>query len=250
MSTRFCLRVRWHLRLAAAAWLLVAVGAGHAQSTNDPLEGWNRGVFSFNEGLDAAILKPVATAYTAAVPELVRIGVHNFFGNFRDGWSAINQLLQAKPVIAAEMGMRVATNTLFGVAGFFDPASDLGLGRRSEDFGQTLGRWGLPAGPYLVWPLFGPSTLRDSLGLPLDVAWSTGMFINDGTILGVFTALEIVDVRANLLSAGRIIDDIALDKYSFIRDAHISRRRSLVYDGDPPDIPESEDESPVTPGKP
>jgi phospholipid-binding lipoprotein MlaA len=250
MNTRFRLHARRHLRLVAAACLLAAVGVGHAQSANDPLEGWNRGVFSFNEGLDAAILKPVATAYTKAVPELVRIGVHNFFGNFRDGWSAINHLLQAKPVAAAEMGMRVATNTLFGVAGIFDPASDLGLGRRSEDFGQTLGRWGLPAGPYLVWPLLGPSTLRDTLGLPFDVAWSTGMIINDGTILGLFTVLEIVDIRANLLSAGRIIDDIALDKYSFIRDAHFSRRRSLVYDGDPPDIPEPQDDAPVAPGKP
>ena len=252
MSSRFRFRVRLHLhlRLAAVAGLLAAVGVAHAQGASDPLEGWNRGVFSFNESLDAAILKPVATGYTAVVPELVRIGVHNFFGNFRDGWSAINQLLQAKPVAAAEMGMRVATNTLFGIGGIFDPASDLGLERRSEDFGQTLGRWGLPAGPYLVWPLLGPSTLRDSFGLPLDLAWSTGIFINDGTILGLFTALQIIDIRANLLSAGRIIDDIALDKYSFIRDGHISRRRSLVYDGDPPDLPEPKDDEPVAPGKP
>jgi len=246
--TRF--RVRSHLRLVAAAWLLAAVGVGHAQSPNDPLEGWNRSVFGFNEALDAAVLKPVATGYTAVVPELVRIGVHNFFGNFRDGWSAINQLLQAKPVAAAQMGMRVATNTLFGIAGIFDPASDLGLERRTEDFGQTLGRWGLPAGPYLVWPFFGPSSVRDSFGLPLDVAWSTGIFINDGAILGLFTVVEIIDIRANLLSAGRIIDDIALDKYSFVRDGYISRRRSLVYDGDPPEIPEPKDDEPVAPGKP
>jgi phospholipid-binding lipoprotein MlaA len=233
--------------LAAAAWLLCAAGMAQAQSANDPFEGWNRAVFGFNEGLDAAVLKPVATGYTAVVPELVRIGVHNFYGNFRDGWSAINQLLQAKPVAAAQMTVRVATNTLFGIGGIFDLASGLGIERQSEDFGQTLGRWGLPAGPYLVWPLLGPSTVRDSFGLPLDLAWSTGILTNDGAIRGVFTVVEIIDIRASLLSASRIIDDIALDKYVFIRDAHLSRRRSVVYDGDPPEITEPTDEPPAAP---
>ena len=235
------------LRAAIAAGLIAAVGATHAQSTNDPIEGWNRAVFGFNEGLDAAVLKPVATAYTSVVPELARSGVSNFFNNFRDGWSAINQLLQGKPVAAAQMSMRVATNTLFGIAGLFDVASDLGIERQSEDFGQTLGRWGLPAGPYLVWPLLGPSSLRDTTALPLDLSWSPAALPNDtGASVGLST-LALVDTRAGLLNASRLVDGIALDKYVFIRDGYLTRRRSQVYDGDPPDMPEPKDESPAAP---
>ena len=234
---------RHHRRqLATALALVAATAAGHAQSANDPFEGWNRGVFAFNEELDAAILKPVATAYTKVVPELARAGVTNFFNNFRDGWSAINHLLQGKPVAAAEMGMRVATNALFGIGGIFDPATDLGMERRREDFGQTLGRWGFPAGPYLVLPLFGPSSLRDTAGLTLDLAWATGYLTNDEGVRIGLTVLELIDVRAGLLGATRIVDEIALDKYVFIRDGYLTRRRSMVYDGDPPDLPESDDE--------
>jgi phospholipid-binding lipoprotein MlaA len=235
------------LRFAAAACLLAAAGATHAQSANDPLEGWNRAVFGFNEGLDEALLKPVATAYTKVVPEPVRSGVSNFFGNFRDGWSAINELLQGKPVAAAQMTMRVATNTFFGIGGIFDLASDLGLERQREDFGQTLGRWGLPAGPYVVWPLLGPSSLRDSVALPLDLSWATGALTNDGAVRVGLTTLELIDVRASLLGASRIIGDIALDKYVFMRDGYLARRRSLVYDGDPPELPEPRDEAPAAP---
>ncbi len=151
---------------AAGLSLLAALGAAQAQSANDPLEGWNRVVFGFNEGLDKALLKPVATGYKAAVPELARNGVSNVFGNVADVWSAVNQLLQGKPVAAAQMTMRVATNTLFGIGGLFDVAGELGIERQAEDFGQTLGRWGLPPGPYIVWPLLGPSSLRDSTANP------------------------------------------------------------------------------------
>jgi phospholipid-binding lipoprotein MlaA len=230
-----------------AAGLVAAAGVAHAQSANDPFEGWNRAVFGFNEGLDAALLKPVATGYTKLVPEPARIGVTNFFNNFRDGWSAINHLLQAKPVSAAETAMRVATNTLFGIGGLFDVASDLGLERRVEDFGQTLGRWGLPAGPYLVLPLLGPSSLRDTAGLPLDLAWATGYLTNDSTVRVGLTVLELIDIRANLLGASSLVDGVALDKYVFLRDAYLARRRSLVYDGDPPELPEPPDEAPAAP---
>jgi phospholipid-binding lipoprotein MlaA len=233
---------RQALRLVAALPLVVAAGALHAQSANDPFEGWNRAVFGFNEELDAALLKPVATAYTKVVPELARTGVTNFFNNFRDGWSAINHLLQGKPVAAAEMGMRVATNALFGIGGIFDPATDLGMERRREDFGQTLGRWGLPAGPYLVLPLLGPSSLRDTAGLPLDLAWATGYLTNDSTVRVGLTVLELIDIRAGLLGATRVVDEIALDKYVFIRDGYLTRRRSMVYDGDPPDLPEPDED--------
>lgn len=231
----------WLLTLAIAAALAPLAGAAHAQVASDPFERWNRGVFGFNEGLDAAVLKPVASGYKAVVPELVRTGVSNVFGNIGDGWSAINQLLQGKPVAAAQMTMRVATNTFFGIAGLFDVASDLGIERQSEDFGQTLGRWGFPAGPYMVWPLLGPSSLRDSAALPLDLSWRPATLAGDTPTKVGLSTLQLIDVRAGLLSASRIVDDIALDKYVFIRDGYLSRRRSQVYDGEPPEIPDPED---------
>ncbi len=230
--------------------LALAAGAAHAQSPNDPFEKVNRAVFGFNEVLDSAVLTPVAKGYQAVVPELMRTGVANFFGNFGDGWSAINNLLQGKGEASATMVMRVATNTLFGIGGIFDVASDLGMERQSEDFGQTLGRWGMPAGPYLVWPLLGPSTARDTLGRPLDLAWSPSLAINDSGVNLALSALNLVDTRASLLSASRVVDGIALDKYTFIRDAYIARRRNLVYDGNPPELPEENDPAPASPAAP
>jgi phospholipid-binding lipoprotein MlaA len=231
--------------LSLAFAMTVAAGAVQAQAANDPLEPVNRAIFSFNDALDRAVLAPVARGYQAVVPELMRQGVSNFFGNFGDGWSAINQLLQGKGEAAATMTMRVGTNTLFGIGGLFDVASDLGMERQSEDFGQTLGWWGLPAGPYLVWPLLGPSTLRDSAGRPLDTAWSPSALVNDSAASVSLSLLNLVDTRAGLLSASRVVDGIALDKYSFIRDAYVARRRNLVYDGNPPELPE--DKEPATP---
>jgi phospholipid-binding lipoprotein MlaA len=238
------------LTAASALLLSAAGGSALAQSTNDPFEPVNRAIFGFNEAVDSNVLVPVAKGYQNVVPELVRTGVTNFFGNFGDGWSAINQLLQGKGEAASTMTMRVATNTLFGIGGLFDVASDLGMERQSEDFGQTLGRWGLPAGPYLVWPILGPSNARDTLGRPLDLAWTPSALVNDaGGAMGL-SALNLVDTRANLLSASRVVDGIALDKYSFIRDAYMTRRRSQVYDGDPPDLPEAKEPASPPPAVP
>lgn len=230
--------------------LMALASTAQAQTAKDPIEGWNRAVFSFNEGLDAAVLKPAATGYQSVVPAPVRSGVTNVFNNLNDGWSAINHLLQGKPVAAAQMTMRVATNTLFGIAGLFDVASDLGIERQSEDFGQTLGRWGLPAGPYLVLPLLGSSSLRDTAALPVDMQWRPAALTDDSAARIGISALQLVDVRAGLLGASRIVDGIALDKYVFIRDAYLSRRRNQVYDGDPPDLPEAKEDAPAAPGKP
>ncbi len=241
--------LRSHSR-AMLLCLMALAGTAQAQTAKDPIEGWNRAIFSFNEGLDAAVLKPVATGYQAVVPAPVRSGVTNVFNNLNDGWSAINHLLQGKPVAAAQMTMRMATNTLFGIAGLFDVASDLGIERQSEDFGQTLGRWGLPAGPYLVLPLLGSSSLRDTAALPVDLQWRPAALTDDSTARIGISALQLVDVRAGLLGASRIVDGIALDKYVFIRDAYLSRRRNQVYDGDPPDLPEAKDDALVAPGKP
>jgi phospholipid-binding lipoprotein MlaA len=220
--------------------LLAAASSAHAQA-NDPFEPVNRAIFGFNEAVDRAVLTPVAKGYQAAVPELARQGVTNFFGNFGDGWSAINQLLQGKAEAAATMTMRVATNTLFGIGGIFDVASDLGMERQSEDFGQTLGRWGMPAGPYVMWPLLGPSTARDTLGRPLDLAWTPSALVTDGGGALALSSLNLIDTRANLLSASRVVEGLAFDKYSFIRDAYVARRRNLVYDGDPPELPEEKE---------
>ncbi len=225
--------------------LALVAGAAQAQQANDPFEPANRAIFGFNEALDKAVLTPVAKGYQAVVPELMRQGVTNFFGNFGDGWSAINNVLQGKGEAAATMVARVATNTLFGIGGIFDVASDLGMERSSEDFGQTLGRWGMPAGPYIVWPLLGPSTGRDTLGRPLDLAWSPSLAINDGGVNIGLSALNLIDTRANLLEASRVVDGLAFDKYTFIRDAYIARRRNLVYDGNPPELPE--DKEPAEP---
>jgi phospholipid-binding lipoprotein MlaA len=237
-------------RIATGACLIALAGAAHAQSARDPIEGWNRAVFSFNDGLDVALLKPLATGYKTVVPELVRSGVTNVFNNIGDGWSAINQLLQGKPVAAAQMTMRVATNSLFGIAGLFDVASDLGIERQPEDFGQTLGRWGVPAGPYLVLPLLGPSSLRETAALPVDMQWRPAALSNDSATRVGISALQLIDVRAGLLGASRILDEIALDKYQFVRDAYLSRRNSQVHDGDPPELPEAKDDVPAAPGKP
>jgi phospholipid-binding lipoprotein MlaA len=233
--------MKHHRHRFAACGLALAAAGAHAQGSgaNDPFESVNRAIFGFNEALDRAVLTPVAKGYQAVVPELARQGVTNFFGNFGDGWSAINQLLQGKGEAAATMTMRVVTNTFFGIGGVFDVAGDLGMERRSEDFGQTLGWWGMPAGPYLVWPLLGPSTARDTLGRPLDLAWSPSALVNDSGASLALSALSVIDTRAGLLSASKVVEGIALDKYSFIRDAYVARRRNLVYDGNPPELPET-----------
>lgn len=209
--------------------------AAPGQQRIDPFEGWNRKVFAFNEGLDEHVLKPVATVYHDAVPELVRRGVTNAFNNFEDAWSSANNFLQGKVQYGFETGMRVAMNTVFGFGGVLDISTSMGLERHTEDFGQTLGRWGFQPGPYIVWPLLGPSTLRDTVGLPLDLyAGSPGWAIHDtGWQYGVAT-LHVINTRSNLLSAGNLLDQISLDKYSFVRDAYLQRRRSLVNDGEEP----------------
>ncbi len=173
------------------------------------------------------------------MPEFVRNSVENFFDNFNDAWSAVNQLLQAKPAAALEMGLRFSVNTVFGL-GFVNVAG-AGIERRQEDFGQTLGRWGMPAGPFLVLPILGPSTLRDTAGLTLDIQAVPESFLERGAGRYALGALHVISVRAGLLSATRTLDEIALDKYSLVRDGYLARRRNLVYDGDPPEEPEATD---------
>ena len=197
----------------------------------DPWENWNRKVFAFNDKIDNAVLRPVAEAYRDWVPQLVRTGVNNVLGNVTDAWSGANQLLQGKVQLGLEMGMRVLTNTVFGLGGLLDPATEFGLTRRSEDFGQTLGRWGLGPGPYVVLPLLGPSSLRDGLAWPVDRLYSASTLPSHATGQFGVTVLQLVSVRSGLLSTTKLLDEVALDRYSFVRDAYLARRLDQVYDG-------------------
>lgn len=211
----------------------------------DPFEPLNRAVFSFNEAVDAAVLEPVARAWRSAVPEPVRQGVRNVFGNVEDAWSAVNHLLQGKAQDGVQMTVRFVTNTTFGLAGLFDVAGEIGLERRSEDFGQTLGRWGLPAGPYLVLPLLGPRSVRDGAAWTLDRQVSLANLVPEGGRSWGLSAVELMQTRSELLAAQALLGQLALDRYTFVRDAYLARRRSLVYDGNPP--PEPDDDAPAVP---
>jgi phospholipid-binding lipoprotein MlaA len=233
--------------MAAGGCATVDPGRGTLVNPRDPWEGWNRKVFGFNEALDENLLKPVATAYEAVVPRFVRKGVENFFNNFADAWSAVNNLLQGKGERAFNDVVRVGTNTVLGIGGLLDIASEAGIEHTYEDFGQTLGRWGFGPGPYVVWPLFGPSNVRESFALPLDRGVSPALAINDTNAVWGLSALQIINVRAGLLGASKVLEGAALDKYSFIRDAYMQRRRNQLYDGDPPDEPELQEPADAAP---
>ncbi|RTL32979.1 MAG: VacJ family lipoprotein [Burkholderiales bacterium] len=196
----------------------------------DPWESWNRKVFAFNEKLDEAVLKPVATAYSEVVPAPIRTGIDNFFGNIGDAWSAVNLLLQGRFKAGIEQGMRFAVNSTFGLAGVLDVATEAGLEKNSQDFGKTLGKWGMGTGAYIVWPVFGPSSVRDSLALPIDWQASPAVVFDDGRKKVAISALNLINARANFLRAGEMLEGIALDKYTFYRDAYLQRRGSFDDD--------------------
>jgi phospholipid-binding lipoprotein MlaA len=236
--------------------LLIALGGcattGEARNPRDPWEPFNRHAYNFNEGLDRILLKPVATLYRDKVPPLMRTGVSNFFGNLADGWSAVNSLLQGRLPEFEENLARFHINSMFGVFGIFDVASDLNIERHREDFGQTLGRWGVPAGPYLMIPFLGPSTLRDAAALPIDRRYDlVHRFWPESSREAVY-AVRAVDKRANLLRVGNVLEEAALDKYSFTRDAYLQRRRAEINDRDdnrevPPALPDESKEPPAAP---
>jgi len=254
------------IAFAAPAPSFAADGPGQAEATataasssqaparpeKDPFESWNRSIFSFNESVDKAVLKPLAQAYTDVLPEYVRTLIANAFGNVADAWSMVNHLLQGKIESTLQMGMRVSINSVLGFGGLLDIGTEIGLERQSEDFGQTLGSWGVPSGPYVMLPVLGPSTVRDTGGLVLDLQATPSSLIDGttATVVGV-TVLQAVSTRAGLLGASRVLDDIALDKYSFLRDAYLARRQNQVYDGNPPESPQDdeEDDRPMPPAK-
>jgi len=197
----------------------------------DPWEGFNRAMYSFNDTLDRALIKPLAEGYNAVVPAPVDKGVSNFFGNLSDVTSAINNLLQFKVGRALSDLGRVAVNTTLGIGGLFDVASNMDLPRYGEDFGQTLGTWGVASGPYIVLPLLGPSSGRDTVGVVVDWFTDPINYIEDDTLRYSLKGLDLVDTRSDLLSASRVVDQAALDPYSFVRDAYLQQRKSEVHDG-------------------
>lgn len=241
--------------LAAATLLLALAGCATVAHPNprDPWEPMNRGVSQFNEGVDAMALKPVATVYRNHVPALMRTGVANFFGNLSDAWSSVNSLLQLDIQAAAESFMRVNVNTLLGLGGLLDIASDMNIERHREDFGQTLGRWGVPAGPYVVLPLLGPSTLRDTLALPIDRQGDPVRYVGSTWRNGL-DITRAVHTRSTLLRATSVLEEVALDKYSFIRDAHLQRRRAEIFEKEAADPGAGSDgaepKEPPEPGEP
>jgi phospholipid-binding lipoprotein MlaA len=222
---------------ALAAVLFATVLAGCATgggAAGDPLEPMNRVVFTFNEKVDEAVLQPVARGYRSLVPEFLRNGVTNMFSNLDDLWVGANNVLQGKVNHGAQDLARFTWNTTVGVLGFFDVATTMDLPKHNEDFGQTLGRWGVGTGPYLVLPIFGPSNFRDGAGLGVDSAADIVRNLDEVPVRNTLYATRAVDRRANLLDAGKVLEEAALDKYRFLRDAYLQRRRSLVYDGNPP----------------
>ena len=221
--------------MAGVLVALAGCASGPSANPTDPLEPFNRNMMRFNEGVDSIVLKPTATLYKEALPPLVRTGVSNFFGNLGDAWSFVNSLLQFKFQNAAENIMRFNFNTVFGFGGILDIASEMNIERHREDFGQTLGRWGVPAGPYLVLPLLGPSTVRDALAFPIDRRGDPVREVDPAGNRLAFDTLRIVDRRSNLLRAGAVLDEASLDKYSFTRDAHLQRRRAEIFENVPSD---------------
>lgn len=225
---------RW-MGISALLSVLAACATGPQANPLDPFEPFNRGVTRFNDTVDENVLVPVATTYTRVLPSLVRTGVTNFFNNVGDVWNLANNVAQGKVQNSAQTFMRLNVNTIFGLGGLLDIATEAGIDRHDEDFGQTLGYWGVGSGPYRVLPLLGPSTVRDAAALPVDRWGDPISHMNDVAWRNSLNVLNLVDTRAKYLRAGRLLDDAALDKYTFTRDAYLQHRRSDIYDGNPPD---------------
>lgn len=226
---------RWARNLALVLLLSGAAGcATTGGDPRDPHESFNRSMYSFNEGFDQAIGQPVATAYHDVVPDPVRTWVRNFFANIADLWIGANNLLQGKPADTVTDWARFAFNTTIGLFGINDVASEMGLEKHDEDFGQTMGRWGVDDGAYLVWPFLGSSSTRDTVGLVPDFYFDPVLKHKPRGVRYFMVVLRATSRRADLLDASRILEEAALDKYVFQRDAYLQRRRSQIYDGNPP----------------
>lgn len=219
-----------------AGALMLSGQAFAQQSVNDPFEGFNRAMFAVNEGLDTVAIKPIAQAYDFVTPLPVRAGVGDFFGNILDVRNVLNNTLQGKLSDAGVDLGRLLINSTIGIFGLFDVASELGLQRHDEDFGQTLAVWGWEDSSFLFWPLVGPRTVRDTGGLIVDVYTDPTWYTLNKSVAtrNSLVALLFIDVRASLLPSDKVVDEAALDKYAYVRDAYLQRRRNQIFDGSPP----------------
>jgi phospholipid-binding lipoprotein MlaA len=224
------------VKLVACVTVAVGIlgGCASARDPRDPLEPVNRGIYQFNENVDKAILKPVAQGYRYVVPQFIRASVSNFFSNLNDVVVALNNLLQGKVTTAYSDLGRVAINSTLGVLGLFDVASEAGIEKHEEDFGQTLGYWGVGDGPFLMLPFFGPSNARDAVGRVADYYSDPVTYVNEMRVRNWMWGTRIVNRRSELLDASTVLQTAALDPYEFVRDAYLQRRRNLVHDGAPP----------------
>ncbi len=223
--------MRWSNRLARLcmyAGVLLAPFAAQAASEDDPWESVNRPIFTFNDTLDTYALKPLAQGYQFITPTFLSDGIHNMFRNIGDIGNLANDILQAKPHAAGVDTARLLMNTTFGLAGFFDVGTKMGLQRNDEDFGQTLGYWGMPSGPYVMLPFFGPSTLRDAPSKYIDTYTEPYRYMNDIPARNMAYGMSVIDTRASLLSSEKLISG---DKYIFIRNAYLQNREFKVKDG-------------------
>jgi phospholipid-binding lipoprotein MlaA len=226
--------------LALATTACVSLPAGAARDQRDPFESYNRAMYRANRAVDNAVLLPATRAYVKVVPQPLRTGVSHFLGNLSYPRTIVNNLLQGKLKDASSDVARLTVNTVLGL-GFFDPASRMGLDAHNEDFGQTLGRWGLPAGPYLMLPVLGPSTVRDAVGRLPDEYTTARHYIKDTTVRWGVTTLDVLDLRAGLLDSERLLRE-SQDEYSFLRNAWLQRRNYLVHDGNVPVAPDDAEE--------
>jgi len=223
---------------------LAACSTVRTPDPRDPWEGLNRATFEFNDGFDKVLMRPVAEGYRFVLPTPARTAVTNFFSNLQDPWVALNQLMQGKVRLAIDDFGRFVWNSTFGLLGLIDVASDMGLPKHNEDFGQTMAVWGVDFGPYFVIPVLGPSSVRDAGGtavgafayLPWQIPkWAD--FDHRVTWQWSLTGLDLVQTRADLLDATDLLEEAALDRYAFLRNAYFQRRRNLVFDGNPPPLP-------------
>lgn len=217
-----------------AALVVLLSGCATNGDPRDPFEPVNRGIYNFNDTVDKAVTKPIAQGYKAVLPSPVRTGVSNFFSNIDDIFVTANNLLQFKFHEAASDFTRLLANTTLGIGGLFDVASGFGLPKHNEDLGQTFGVWGVGDGPFLMIPLLGPSNVRDAVGSAVQTYADPVLHLNNIAVRNSLVGLRVVNSRANLLSAEKVLDEAALDPYTFLRDSYIQQRRSLIYDGNPP----------------
>jgi len=237
------------LRFGMAALAFALAGCASApKNPQDPFEGFNRAMFGFNDKVDQVALKPAAKVYRAALPDFVQTGIGNFFGNLNDVPTALNNFLQWRIKDGMSDVARVLLNSTFGMAGLIDVASEAwGLPKHDQDFGQTLGRWGVGSGPYLVLPLLGPTTTRDTVALPVDLKTDIWSYKDPVRWRNAGSVIRIVDKRAYILDSTSLLEEAALDRYEFVRDAYLQRRESKIYRPESP-APESDTKSDTKPG--